>query len=197
MPYGYLGTQPNQTVKNTGVLSVTEAAELQSQGKLGGSLELIEEIDLSSSTKSIFSSIYEDVYDVHFLTVENVTMSSQAKVYIRLYESGVEKSSGYHYANLLIESDSGVTERKATGDNFLFDSTTTTGAVNFYAYCYQFGNSAKYSLVSYQGSDWDGKSSNYFGGGLLPQTSVVDGISVNANQTMQTGTAKLYGIKQI
>ena len=31
----------------------------------------------------------------------------------------------------------------------------------------------------------------------MPQTSVVDGISVNATQTMQTGTAKLFGIKQI
>ena len=59
MPYGYLGTQPNQTVKNTGVLSVTEAAELQSQGKLGGSLELIEEQTYSSAVSFVdFTSIH-------------------------------------------------------------------------------------------------------------------------------------------
>jgi len=39
MPYGYLGqNQPNQTVSNSGVFSITDVAELQSQGKLGGSL---------------------------------------------------------------------------------------------------------------------------------------------------------------
>lgn len=201
MSYGYLGdtsTSIKQQVKNAGVLSVSDVLDLEGKGQLGGSLELIEEIDLSSSTKGIFSSIHEDVYDVHFLTVENVTMSSSGKVYLRLYESGVEETGAvYQYANLLIESDSSLTSRQATGDSLLFDSTNTFGAVNFYVYCYQFGNSAKHSLVSYHGSDWDGKSSNYYGGAIMPQTSVVDGISVNATQTMQTGTAKLFGIKQI
>ena len=71
MPYGYLGQNtPNQTVANSGVFSITDVAELQSQGKLGGSLELIEEQTYSSTVSAIdFTSIKEDVYDVHFLTV--------------------------------------------------------------------------------------------------------------------------------
>ena len=147
MSYGYVGdtsTSIKQQVKNAGVLSVSDVLDLEGKGQLGGSLELIEEINLAASTKVIFDTIHEDVYDVHFLTVENVTMSSSGKVYLRLYESGVEETGAvYRYANLLVESDSSLTERKATGDSLLFDSTNTTGGVNFYVYCYQFGNSAK------------------------------------------------------
>ena len=43
MAYGYLGQNtPNQTVNNSGVFSITDSADLESQGALGGSLELIE-----------------------------------------------------------------------------------------------------------------------------------------------------------
>ena len=68
MPYGYLGqNQPNQTVNNSGVFSITDVAELQSQGKPGGSLELIEEQTVSSVSGVDFINIKENVYDVHYL----------------------------------------------------------------------------------------------------------------------------------
>ena len=71
MPFGYTGqNQPKQTVSNSGVFSITDVAELQSQGKLGGSLELIEEQTVSGSPTSLdFTSIKENVYDVMFLTI--------------------------------------------------------------------------------------------------------------------------------
>ena len=41
MPYGYLGTTPNQQKANSGVFSVEEALSLQKVGELGGTLQLI------------------------------------------------------------------------------------------------------------------------------------------------------------
>jgi hypothetical protein len=198
MPYGYLGQNtPNQTVSNSGVFSISDVADLEKQGKFGGSLELIEE-QTASSTKVIFSSIQESKYDVHYLTIENITHSTSGKVFLRLYESGVEETASvYQNASLLAESDGSFTERRDTVDNLLFETSNTFGPINFYTYCYNFGNSSKYSFVTYQGADWDGKSSNYFGGGVLPQASTVDGISINSTQTMQSGTIKLYGVKQL
>ena len=50
MAYGYLGQNtPNQTVNNSGVFSITDSADLESQGALGGSLELIEEQSISTA----------------------------------------------------------------------------------------------------------------------------------------------------
>jgi len=36
MPYGYLGTTPNQQLNNSGVFSVEEALALKNVGELGG-----------------------------------------------------------------------------------------------------------------------------------------------------------------
>ena len=37
MPYGVLGSQADQTAKNFGVFSVNDVADLEKQGKFGGS----------------------------------------------------------------------------------------------------------------------------------------------------------------
>ena len=42
MPFGYLGTTPNQQLNNSGVFSVSEALQVQKDGEWGGSLELIQ-----------------------------------------------------------------------------------------------------------------------------------------------------------
>ena len=66
MPFGYLGTTPNQKVKNRGVFSVSEALQLQKDGEWGGSLQLIDTVSISGSTTYIdFLSLQENQYDVH------------------------------------------------------------------------------------------------------------------------------------
>ena len=102
MPYGYLGQNtPNQTVSNSGVFSISDVADLEKQGKFGGSLELIEEQTVSSAVTTIdFTSIQENKYDVHLLTFDNVQNSGGIpNDGFRLYESGVlETASVYQYA---------------------------------------------------------------------------------------------------
>jgi hypothetical protein len=57
MPFGYLGTTPNQQLKNSGVFSVEEALQVQKDGEWGGSLELI-------NTVFLILLVQENKYDV-------------------------------------------------------------------------------------------------------------------------------------
>ena len=63
----YLGTQPNDVKKNTGLYTPSEILELTKDGSWGGSLELIAEQTVSSASALDFTSIKENVYDVHYL----------------------------------------------------------------------------------------------------------------------------------
>ena len=209
MPYGYLGQNtPNQTVANSGVFSITDVAELQSQGKLGGSLELIEEQTFSGVSAVDFTSIQENVYDVHFLEVINNNFSGGDSSFgIQFYESGVlETASVYQYALQYNFSDGTNGESKNTGRDTIFVNIANFGqgtndSGNAYVYFYNLGNSSKYSFVTLQGLLQDSTVMKMsFGGGVLPQASTVDGIrlkeSIGGGATV-SGTAKLYGVKQI
>jgi len=210
MPYGYLGTQPNQTLKNTGVLSVTEAAELQSQGKLGGSLELIEEQTANGTSTSLnFTDIKENIYDVHLLQVHSMFTSSANKlIRIRLSNDGGSSfiASGYQYAYQIMQSNGGFTEQRSASDTYI-NVHTNVGTVllesaNFYVYFYNLGNSSKYSFLTHQSSNMDNTGTilgSTFGGGVLPTAETHNAIQLIEPNLLGnlTGTAKLYGVKQI
>ena len=64
----YLGTQPNDVKKNIGLYTPSEILQLTKDGSWGGSLELIEEKTISGvSSAQVFTSIKENIYDVHLL----------------------------------------------------------------------------------------------------------------------------------
>ena len=209
MAYGYLGQNtPNQTVNNSGVFSITDSKNLQSQGKLGGSLELIEEQTFSGVSAVDFTSIQENKYDVHFLEVINNNFSGgQSSLGLQFYESGVlETASVYQYAIQFGDSSGSFLESKSTGRDVIFINIANFGqgtndSGNAYVYFYNLGNSSKYSFVTLQGLLQDSTVMKMsFGGGVLPQASTVDGIrlkeSIGGGATV-SGTAKLYGVKQI
>ena len=209
MPFGYTGqNQPKQTVSNSGVFSITDVAELQSQGKLGGSLELIEEIVASDTATIDFTSIKENVYDVHLLQFFNAQSSANNDVAgIRLYESGtLETASVYQYALQSVNADPSFTEVRTTSDTKIRFvggySTNFNFTGNGYVYFYNLGNSSKYSFCTIHttfGTDGNDYNS-HFGGGVLPQASTVDGIRLFnyfASGNFSEGTFKLYGVKQI
>jgi hypothetical protein len=202
MPYGYLGTQPNQTVKNTGVLSVTDVAELQSQGKLGGSLELIEEQTVSSASALDFIDIKENVYDIHYL-VGGFTQQSD-NISIRLSnDNGISfLSSGYNWAQQEGQTGGIFGELKAgTPTHIGYFALAGTGANdsgNAYCYLYNLGNSAKYSFVTNLSIGWASTVGRMtFGGGVQPTAQIINAIRINPNSGTFSGTVKLYGVKQI
>ena len=200
MPYGYLGqNQPNQTVSNSGVFSITDVAELQSQGKLGGSLELIAEETFTNSSTVENTSIQENKYDVHLLYI-NAEGSTASNSGIQFYESGtLETASVYQYAHQYGTSGGSFGEGKSTGVDRIY--TVNYGATHktgLYIYLYNLGNSSKYSFLTYHGNQSFASSTTmFFGGGVLPQASTVDGFRVYLNTGTITGEYKLYGVKQI
>ena len=203
----YLGTQPNDVKKNTGLYTPSEILQLTKDGSWGGSLELIEEQTFSGVSVVDFTSIQENKYDVHCMQLSNIKHTGGlSTTRFQLYESGVlETASVYQYAYQSGTSGGLFQEGKSTGDDDIFWSYNNNGTTqdtedseNGYAYFYNLGNNAKYSLLTFQMGFTDlGLYRFSFGGGTLPQASTVDGIRLTFNSVNSSGTIKLYGVKQI
>lgn len=212
MSFGYLGdtsTKIKQQVKNQGVISVSEAYELEKAGHLGGSLELIQSQSITSSTAQVdFTSIKESVYDVHFLTYQNYLPATDgARLIMQLFESGtLENAAVYHTAGDQIRSTGDTNQLKSTGVahirmgvNVANDDTNQSN--NGYVYIYSAGNSNKYTFVTghHTGQYYnDASHTTEYGGAVLPQTSTVDGLRLTSfsSGNIETLDVKLYGIKQ-
>lgn len=208
MPYGYLGQTPNQQVKNSGVFSVGDAKALTDVGQLGGSLELIQEQTFSGAVAAVdFTAIKENVYDVHYLQIENSgNVTDNRRLTCKFFEGGVlETASVYQIATQVVRADGTNDEVRNTGIDELRLSDNTGNATaekaNSYAYFYNLGNSSKYSFMTFQSivGNASGTASMEFGGGVLPQASTVDGIRVliNDDTNFSSFTMKLYGVKEI
>jgi len=207
----YLGTQPNDVKKNTGLYTPSEILQLTKDGSWGGSLELIEEQTTSGAVSYNFTSIKENVYDVHLLQISGYTSPNGSQDFgLRFYESGVlETASVYQYAYQQCGVAGSFYENKSMGANHIrFDNTGSENWVqHLYVYLYNLGNSSKYSFTTQQAMprrNTTGGSYNssgtfaMFGGGVLPQASTVDGIQIYNSATTSTGgTAKLFGVKEI
>jgi len=210
MPYGYLGTAPNQIKSNSGLFSVSDINELETKGHFGGSLELIQEQTFSSTVAVVdFTAIKESKYDVHYMTLSNIKSAgdNQEPCNFQFYEGGtLETASVYEFA---VQNNSTISsleshERRSDGAsaiNFNFGvGNATNEQENGYVYFYNLGNSSKYSFMTGQFMGLSNASKIYssFGGAVLPQASVVDGIRVKKNAGNYAGfNIKLYGVKQI
>ena len=201
MSFGYLGdtsTKIKQQVKNQGVISVSEAYELEKAGHLGGSLELIEEQTVSGVSAVNFTSIKESVYDVHFLKVCYYQATSSSYMNLRFYESGVLETASVYQKALQYQYWGGTNgENKSTSETQLFTGAeATTGQIkgNCYVYIYNAGDSAKYTSISLHAANGGYTT---FGGGVMTQASVVDGFNLTSNGGYNfTSKLKLYGVKQ-
>ena len=94
----YLGKQPNDVKKNTGIYTPSEILQLTKDGNWGGSLELIAESNPSGVNIVDFTDIKENVYDVHYVTIK-IALNGAGSVNMQFFESGViETGGGYNYA---------------------------------------------------------------------------------------------------
>jgi len=203
----YLGTQPNDVKKNTGLYTPSEILQLTKDGNWGGSLELIEEQTYSSGVSFVdFTSIQENKFDVHLLQYSNVSSTEptvNVNLNIRFYESGVlETASVYQNAFQYGGTGGAFGENKSTAQDTLgtFAGNFQNSKANGYIYLYNLGNSNKYSFAT--GHSFFGHPTLgaffIFGGGVLPQASTVDGIRVMISAgNYDAFNIKLYGVKQI
>ena len=208
MPYGYLGTTPNQQLKNSGVFSVEEALVLQNLGELGGSLELIEEQTISTDTSQVdFTSIKQGKYDVHLLYIINAQSDTDNKDFaLRVSTSGTfQTGSDYHRALFELNSANSSTESRATTASQM-DITQHTGnatneKANAYVYIYGAGNSSSMTYCTSHSTTRDngGNFKLIFGGGAYDQAGEVDGfrIFMDGSGDIASGVFRLYGVKQL
>ena len=201
----YIGTQPNDVKKNTGIYTPSDILELSKQGHWGGSLKFIAESNHSGDVNNIeFNAIKETEYDVHVLQIENFKFeTSIGRIGIQLREAGTYETAGvYHYAVQYIESTGGNGVQKQNNYEYmqLEYQLSTAGTMNAYVYLYNLGNSSKYSFMSFQES-MQGSSyfSQRYGAGSLPQASAVDGIRImrSGSNNFTNFNIKLYGVKQV
>ena len=211
MSYGYLGdssTKIKQVKKNDGIITASEAFDLESKGHLGGSWELIQTQSHSGNVSAVdFTSIKEGKYDVHCLLIANVVFNSgstQDVPAIRLREAGTwEESTGYQTGEFWMASSNTFAEVRETDHDFIFIGNDCAGPWNATVHIYGAGDSAKYTLTNHYSTDQDADNGRFvqtFGGAQLKQTSVVDGIRVlggDSATAMSSFKISLYGLKQI
>ena len=207
MSFGYIGdtsTSVKQQVKNKGILTTQESFELEQQGFLGGSLELIEQQTVSGVSSLIFSSIKETLYDVHFLEIIDFQPTTDnVDCELRFFESGTEESASvYKYAYQYGTSGGSTSEVRSHGETHLRATfnigNQTNEKGNAYSYFSNLGSSSCYSYQSFQTTMTSETTAlNYaFGNGILPQASTVDQIKLFVSSGAMSLTAKLYGLKE-
>jgi len=190
---------------NKGVLTPNQIIELDNENKFTkyGQLELIQTQTASSDSALNFTSIDESTYNVHFMTINNIDVSSDnADMNFRLYENGVlETASVYQFAYQQVFADGFVNDSKSTGQTFLRANSSIGNDTNetgqSYHYFYNLGDSTKYSFQTAHYLQLFSTATMFvgFGSGVLPQTSTVDGIQLFANSGTFSGTVSLYGIR--
>ena len=207
MPYGYLGTTPNQQLNNSGVFSVEEALALQKVGELGGSLKFISSSSMTSMSSAVdFTNCFTSKYDVYLLTTKEVQSDTNAyTVGIQFYESGTLEDSGvYNYSLQGGRTNGTFSEGRSTTEAWIHiggdTDTDSTNSSNSYTYIYNPTNSSKYTFLTTQSTaQYDAVANFRFGGGVLPQASTVDGFRLRSTYSTGqiTGEFALYGVKQI
>ena len=202
MSFGYIGdtsTSVKQQVKNKGILTTQESFDLERQGFLGGSLELIQSQTISSGSTLAFTNIKEDIFDVHLAMLKNIeSSSSSTNINVRFsndggssYEAGTNYQRAAQFGGAISNGES-----KSTGTSAI--SITPDSAdqnKNGYCYFYNLGNSAKFSFVSFHAQEQDFYR---FGGGVYDTAETINAIQfLTTNTNAWTGTVELYGVKQI
>ena len=203
----YLGTQPNDVKKNTGLYTPSEILQLTKEGSWGGSLELINTISFSSVTSTIdFTNIKENVYDVHLIQLTAILNGSGGSFYVRTSQdngSSFDDTTGdYQFAIQRMWSDGNFYESRSTngGAMEIYGQSGNGGQpTNRYIYIYNAGNLSKYTFITTQSTNWDAKFKSSFGGGVRDNAHTVNAIRLftNVGGGFESATAKIYGVKQI
>ena len=200
--FGYIPESPEQSFgNNKGIFTPTDIYDLTRADKYTnyGQLELIETQTVSGVSTVDFTSIKEDEYGVHLLIAHGLNKSSVDVVCLRFYESGVlETGSVYKYGFEELQSNNTGQQIRSTAQTFLqFEVANTAEDTAGYNYFYKLGDNTSYSYQTTQYiNDDNPRIKFYFGGGSLPQNSIVDGFRLFTNSGNNfNGVFSLYGLK--
>ena len=201
----YLGTQPNDVKKNTGLYTPSEILQLTKDGSWGGSLELISETSFSTASSVSITNIKENVYDVHFLSLVLTGSHQDHRLDISFSNDGGSsfENSNYQYAKQFGQTDGTFNEQKSTSATLgiqMGANMDSNRGWNSYAYLYNLGNSSKYSFVTNQSfgsrSGDAGVNKMEFGGGVYTVAETINAFKFAGNVGTLTGVCSLYGIAE-
>jgi hypothetical protein len=210
--FGYIPESPEQSFgNNKGIFTPKDIYDLTRADKYTnyGQLELIETQTVSGTPTTIdFTSIDENIYNVHFMTYNNIHGNSTTAqdMGARVSNDGGStfESSNYQWANQNYSASGSFTENKSTsGNRFMIApdlDNETNASLNGYIYFYNLGDSTKYSFVT----DWNFIFQSAVGGRGRGGSSVYTvAETINAIQLMSSsaggfseGVVSLYGIKE-
>jgi len=205
----YLGTQPNDVKKNTGLYTPSEILQLTKDGSWGGSLELIDTISYSSGVSTVSATnLQEERFDVHLVHFKNFEITTSGggtcQTNFQLAENGTFTTSGYQRAVQGGNAGGTTFEGKSTSDTKIINAYSAGNGhnINFslYMYIYNAGDSSKFTFITTQLTKWESNEYQYqFGGGVLPTASKVTGVRAieSVGGTYDSFEVKVYGVKQI
>ena len=177
---------------------------------MAGSLVLIQETTISSSTASVSLVGIDSTFDVYKVVFNNVTFttSSNTGFRARVTVSGTaDTTSNYDRASLGIKANDTFNENSATNEtswdiaNTSLDGTVTGSQANGILYCFNFSNSSEFSFITKESSNFDDRGAGTVtlngsqGGAVNTVAQACDGIQFFANtDNIAGGIFKLYGL---
>ena len=173
---------------------------------MAGSLVLIQETTVSSPVSSVsLIGTNSSEFDVYFVQVIGVEMSSQVDMTIRFTVSGTaDSSSNYDCASERLKASTSFGDISATNQAQI-DLSVALGSNEqgyFNIYIFNANNSSEFTfctLESVNTSDGSALVQGDMGGGVLTVTQATDGIQFFDNAgsaNISSGTFKLYGLKK-
>lgn len=198
----YLGTQPNDVKKNTGLYTPSEILQLTKDGSWGGSLELIETQNATGVAVVDFTDLKN--YDTHYVSFTGLETASNSQ-YTQMrfsndggttFESG---ASAYQRAVQYGGTDGAFGESRSVGINSigLLGFSNAGTPMNGYAYLSNLKNSSKKSFVTQHSSI--GTTYFYWGSYSYPTAETINAIRILSSGSVNftAGTISLFGLKDI
>ena len=206
----YIGTQPNNVKKNTGLYNPSEILQLTKEGSWGGSTQLITSSSSDNSAQTLeFNDCFTERYDVYLIQWKDfVPANDENMLYFRLKNASGEITSGYQYANFYNTSATGSGENKSTSATYLRimggGGSNTGECANGHIYIYGASTSER-TAVTYSSTffDQNGTYTSIMGGGVYDTAEVSTGVffrNISSGGTLgniNTLDVSIYGVKKI
>ena len=175
---------------------------------MAGSLVLIQETTISSSTATVSLVGIDSTFDVYKVVFNNVTFTTTSNTGFRarVTVSGTaDTTSNYDRASKGLKANASFDNNSATNEtswdiaNTSLDGTVTGSQANGIVYCFNFNNSSEFSFITKESSNFDDRGTvtlNGSQGGAVNRVAQgCDGIQFFANtDNIAGGTFKLYGL---
>jgi hypothetical protein len=169
-----------------------------------GKLELIETQTASADSSLDFISLGS--YNVHFLTFNDIDLSTDANIRARLSNNGGTSfiSSGYQYAIQRGNVTGSFDELRSTSTTYFLSVFSDNGGSGTnetkegYSYFYNLLDSSKYSFGTGMSMSTNSSAQHImmFGNAVLPTAETHNAIQVLPNTGTMSGTVSLYGIAE-